>query len=120
MTDRILVQDLLLRAIIGVHDWERAVRQDLLLNLELEVDLHAAAASDDLVDGVDYRALTKDVIDHVEESRFRLVEALAGSVADVVLDRFPRVAAITVRVDKPGALRYARSVAVQMRRERGT
>ncbi|UCE87243.1 MAG: dihydroneopterin aldolase [Deltaproteobacteria bacterium] len=118
MTDRIHVQDLLLRTIIGVHDWEREARQDVRINLVLEVDLGPASRSDDLADSVDYRALTKRVIAHVEASSYGLLERLAGSIADLALAEFPKLSAITVKVDKPGALRFARSVAVEIRRER--
>ena len=119
MSDRIHVHDLALRTIIGVHEWERETPQDVLVNLVLEVDLARAAASDDLADGVDYHALTKRVIAHVEASRYLLIERLAASIADLALEHFPALDAITVKVDKPGALRFARSVAVEMRRERG-
>jgi len=86
--------------------------------LTIELDLSAAAASDDLEDSLDYRALTKAVIAHVEGSHFKLLEALAASIADLVLDSYPRVDAVTVRVDKPGALRHARTVAVELHRSR--
>lgn len=117
-TDRTHVRDLLVRAVIGVHEHERRERQDLLVNLELELDLARAADSDDLADTVDYGALARSVVSHVEESRFRLLERLAGSVAALCLESDARVQAVTVRVDKPRALRYARSVAVELRRER--
>ena len=117
--DRIHIRELALRTIIGVHDWERKERQDVVLGLTLETDLDRPAETDDFADALDYRAVTKAVIEHVEASSFRLLERLAASVADLTLDRFPRVAAVTVTVDKPGALRFARSVAVELRRERG-
>jgi FolB domain-containing protein len=119
MGDRIHVHDLLLRTVIGVHDWERETKQDVRINLVLDVDLGPASRSDDLADSVDYRALTKRVIAHVEQSSYGLLERLAGSIADLALAEFPKLRAITVKVDKPGALRFARSVAVEIRRERG-
>lgn len=118
MAYRIHVRDLRLRAIIGVHEWERHERQDVLVNLTLEADLGRAATSDDIADTFDYRALTKAVIEHVEASSFQLLEALASSIADLALRQAPAVAGVTVCVDKPGALRFARSVAVEVRRER--
>ena len=119
MVDRIHIRDLSLRTIIGVHDWERKERQDVVFGLTLETDLSKPAATDAFEDAVDYRAVTKAVIEHVEASSFGLLERLAASVAELTLERFPAVSAVTVSVDKPGALRFARSVAVELRRERG-
>lgn len=114
----IRIEDLTLQTIIGVHEWERVQPQEVRIALTIELDLSAAAASDDLEDSLDYRALTKAVIAHVEGSHFKLLEALAASIADLVLDSYPRVDAVTVRVDKPGALRHARTVAVELHRSR--
>ena len=72
MTDRIIISDLLLRGIIGIHDWEREKRQDILINIEMEADCRAAGLSDDFQDAVDYRAVTKQVIGLVENSEFFL------------------------------------------------
>ena len=118
MPDRIFVRDLHLRTIIGLHDWERDSSQDVVINLEIETDLTHPSETDELTNAVDYRTLTKRVIKHVEQSHFRLIEKLAGTIASMALEEFPPISAITVTVDKPGALRFARSVAVQLRRER--
>jgi len=118
VTGHIHIRDLSLRTIIGVHEHERDRRQEVLLTLDIEADLDAAAASDDLDDAVNYGSLARQITGHVEESRYRLVERLAASVADLVLEQFPPVRAVTVTVDKPGALAFARSVAVTLRRER--
>lgn len=115
--DRIHIGDLLLRCIIGVRDWERETKQNVLLNMTLYADLSKAAASDDIEDTVDYVTIKKNVIDLVEGSSFYLVEALAQAVAEVCL-RDPQVQKVDVRVEKPGALRFARTVAVEMTRER--
>ena len=119
MTGHIHIRDLRLRTIIGVHERERTQRQDVILNLELETDLAAPAASDDIDDAVDYGELLRMLVGHVEESRYHLLERLASSVADVVLDQFPSVSAVAVTVDKPGAAGFARSVAVSLRKARG-
>jgi FolB domain-containing protein len=113
--DRIHIGDLLLRCIIGVRDWEREAKQNVLLNMTLYADLSKAAASDDIGDTVDYVTIKKNVIDLVEGSSFYLVEALAQAVAEVCL-RDPQVQKVDVRVEKPGALRFARTVAVEMTR----
>lgn len=117
-SDRIHVRDLHLRTVIGVQEWERETLQDVVIDLEIATDLSRAARSDDLADTVDYRALTKRVIAHVEASKFGLLEGLAGSIARLALDDFPAIDAVTVRVDKPGALRFSRSVAVEITRTR--
>lgn len=118
MSDRILIRDLMLRCVIGVHEWERKNRQDVLLNLVLDVDCAAAGASDELGDALDYRALAKKVIAMVEGSSFRLVERLAEEVAAICLEN-DRVHAVRVRVEKPGALRFAESAGVELERRRG-
>ncbi len=115
--DRIHIGDLLLRCVVGVRDWEREARQNVLLNLTLHADLQAAAATDDIEDTVDYVTIKKNVIEMVEGSSFYLVEALAQAVAEVCLAD-PLVRRVDVRGEKPGALRFARTVAVEMTRER--
>lgn len=117
MYDQILVKDLLLRTIIGINDEERRNRQDVLINIVLYADTRAAGASDAVEDAVNYRTLTKRVIERVETSRFFLVEKLAADIAALCLED-PHVAAVDVRVEKPGALRFARSVGVEIHRER--
>ncbi len=117
MTDRIEIKDLLLRTIIGINSDERRERQDVLINLTLYTDTRTAGRSDELRDTLDYRALTKRVIAMVEESRFYLVERLAAAVAGVCLED-ARVERVTVSVEKPGALRFTRSVGVTIDRGR--
>jgi D-erythro-7,8-dihydroneopterin triphosphate epimerase len=117
MTDQIQIKDLLLRTIIGINAEERRARQDALINIVLHADARAAGASDDIDDGVNYRTITKRVIKLVEESRFYLVEKLAAEIAATCLED-PRVEAVTVRVEKPDALRFARSVGVEIHRTR--
>ncbi len=115
--DRILIKDLLVRCVIGVSDEERRDKQDVLINLSLAVDLRKAGASDRLEDSMDYRALNKQILSRAESSQFHLVEYLAQAVADICLGH-PSVQEATVRVEKPGALRFARSVGVEIVRKR--
>jgi dihydroneopterin aldolase/D-erythro-7,8-dihydroneopterin triphosphate epimerase len=117
MSDRIQVKDLLLRTIIGINEEERRNRQDVLINISLYADTRAAGASDDIEDAVNYRTITKRVIKRVEESKFYLVEKMAAEIAAICLED-PRVEAVDVRVEKPGALRFARSVGVEVHRTR--
>lgn len=115
--DRIVISDLLVRCVIGVRDDERKDKQDVLINLSLAVDLSKAGKSDRLEDSVDYRALNKRIMSMAENSQFYLVEALAQAVADICLDH-PSVMEAQVRVEKPAALRFARTVGVEITRKR--
>ena len=115
--DRVLISDLAARCIIGVNDHERREKQDVLLNLTVYTDTHAAARSDSIEDALDYRELRTRVVEMVEASQFYLLEALAQAIADICLEQ-KGVARVTVRVDKPGALHFARSVAIEIDRER--
>lgn len=117
MTDQIHIKDLLLRTIIGINEEERRNQQDVLINITLFADTRAAGASDDIEDAVNYRTITKRVIATVESSRFFLVEKMAAKITSICLDD-PRVERVRVRVEKPGALRFARSVGVEIDRAR--
>jgi len=113
--DRIHIKDLAVRCIIGVNDGEHRERQDVLINVILSADCGPAGKSDRFEDALDYRAIKKEIYSMAEESRYYLVEALAERVAEICL-RSPRVAEVTVTVEKPTALRFARTVAVEITR----
>jgi FolB domain-containing protein len=115
--DRMLISDLLVRCILGIGDEERKNKQDVLINLSLSVDLRPAGASDRLEDSVDYAALKKRIVAMTEGSQFFLVEALAERIAAICLEH-PAVTEAEVRVEKPTALRFARSVGVEITRGR--
>jgi len=115
--DKIYIRDLALRCIIGVFPQERRERQDVCINIELACDHRAAAGSDRLTDAVDYKQLKKQIVAFVEASEFNLLETLAEGIAQICLSE-SRIAAARVCVDKPAALRFARSVAVEVLRER--
>ena len=117
MTDRIHIKDLLLRGIVGINDEERRNRQDILINITLDADTRPAGRSDAIEDAVNYRTITKRVIRMVEASRFYLVERLAAEVAAICMAD-PRVEVARVLLEKPGALRFARSVGVEIVRSR--
>ena len=116
--DKILIKDLLIRCILGVNDNERREKQDVLINIVLFADLRPSGHSDCLKDSVDYRAIKKQVVAMVETSQFCLVEALAEHIAELCL-RHPRVQRVQVTVEKPSALRFARSVGVEINRVAG-
>ena len=116
MSDEIRIEDLLLRTVIGINGEERRDRQDVLINLMLFVDTRVAGSTDDIADApVNYRTLTKRIIDRVEESRFQLIERLAEEIANLCLEE-PAVKRVRVSVAKPGALRFARSISVVIER----
>jgi FolB domain-containing protein len=113
--DRIEIKDLLVRGIIGINDWEREAEQDILINISLAADLSEAGRTDSIDHTVNYRTLTKQIISHVESSQRFTVEALAEDVAGICLAQ-DGVTSARVRVEKPGALRFARSVGVEIER----
>jgi len=115
--DRILISDLLVRCSIGLREEERRNKQDVLINIALGVDLRKAGSSDRVEDSVDYRSLNKELLQMAEASNFHLVEALAEAVAGICLAH-PMVREARVRVEKPGALRFARTVGVEINRGR--
>jgi FolB domain-containing protein len=117
VSDQILIKDLLIRGIIGIHDWEREKKQDILINITMEADCRPAGLSDDFQDAVDYRAVTKKVLALVENSSFYLVERLAEEIAKICLED-ARVEEARVRVEKPGAVRFSQSVGVEVERRR--
>jgi FolB domain-containing protein len=115
--DKIVIKDLLLRGIIGLNDWEREKKQDILINLTLFTDTRAAGRSDDPADILNYRTITKAIIEYVESSEHYLVEALAAAIARICVVEH-NADRVIVRVEKPGALRFASSVGVEIERER--
>lgn len=115
--DKIVIRDLLARCVIGINDDERREKQDVIINLVISADLSRACRTDRFEDTIDYRALKKRVVDVVEKSNFFLLEALAEKIADVCLET-DGVCEVQVSVDKPSALRFARSVAVEITRRR--
>ena len=96
--DKIFIRDLLVRGIIGINDWEREKKQDILVNLVLQFDTRLAAGSDRVEDSLNYRSLTKAVVRHIEASSHFLVEALAAELARIAVMVFGAVEA-TVRVE---------------------
>ncbi len=115
--DRILIKDLSARCIIGVNTEERREKQDVLINLSIYADLRKAGKTDRFEDAVDYRALKKRIFALVENSQYYLVEALADAIAEICL-AVPSVFQARVTVEKPSALRFARSVGVEITRGR--
>ena len=117
MTDKILIRNLRARGILGVNDWERRAPQEILINLELFTDLRRAGETDDLAHSINYRTVAKKVLAHAERAARFTVEALAEDIARLCLAE-PGVKRVRVRVEKPGAVRFAASVGVEIERER--
>ncbi len=117
-SDRIQIKDLLVRGILGVNDWERTNKQDILINVLLFTDLKPAGESDDLEHTVNYRTVSRAIVDQVESSQRFTAEALAADIAKICLSN-SGVERVRVRVEKPGAIRFAESVGVQIERSAG-
>ena len=115
--DRLVISDLLLRCIVGINPEERTHKQDIVINLALYADLSRSAQSDAIEDTVNYKTIKNEVVAMVESSSYFLVERLAARIAEICLS-VPLVEAAWVRVEKPGALRFARSVGVELLRRR--
>ncbi len=113
--DKTFIKDLLVRGILGVRDWEREKPQDILINITAFTDTSRAAETDALADCVDYSVLAKKVKDHVESSARFTVEALANDLAKLCLEQ-KGIKKVIVRVEKPGAVRFAKSVGVEIER----
>ena len=116
--DQIHISDLALRGIVGINESERTNPQDILINATLFADSRVAAASDAIEDTVNYRTITKAMIAHVSQGAPMLVERLAAELAAICLDLDHRVARVELTVEKPGALRFARSVGITIVRSR--
>ncbi|MHC4307461.1 MAG: dihydroneopterin aldolase [Planctomycetota bacterium] len=116
-SDKIYIRDLAIRCIIGVNQDERTEKQDVVINVILFTDTRKAGRTDALEDSIDYKGVKKTILSLVESSEFLLIEKLADEIAKVCLDD-SKVQKVNVTVDKPGALRYTRSVAVEIVRTR--
>ena len=116
--DRIHIRDLLVRGILGIKPDERKKRQDILLNATLWGDTRPAAKSENIEDAINYRTVTKAIIAHIEQSQPFLVERLVAELAKICFESDTRIQAVEITVEKPGALRFARSVGITIYRTR--
>jgi dihydroneopterin aldolase len=115
--DRIFLRGLTAECVIGFIDWERRVKQTVVVDLELPVDCRQAAVSDDVTDTVDYKKVSKRVLAFIEASEFKLVETLAQRLAMLILEEFA-IEWIRLSINKPGAIRNSRDVGVSIERTR--
>lgn len=113
--DRIRIIGLKLNCVIGLNEWERLVQQEVVIDITVHADASKAGVSDNVADTVNYRTVSKKVIEHVTGSQYKLVEALAESIARLCLSE-TGVRRVDVSVRKPGAIRYADSVGIEITR----
>lgn len=113
--DKVFITDLRVDTIIGIFEWEREVRQTVSLDIEMAHDISQAAATDDIQFALNYKAVAKRLIQFIETSEFLLVETLAENCAELIQREFG-VRWVALKVRKPGALRNARDVGVEIRR----
>jgi 7,8-dihydroneopterin aldolase/epimerase/oxygenase len=116
--DKIFIRALKAEAIIGIFDWERQVRQSVIVDIEFSADIRKAALTDSIEDTLNYKRVAKRVLAFVEGSQFHLVETLAEHIAMLVLEEFG-VAWVSIVLSKPGAVRNSRDVGVALTRDRG-
>ena len=115
--DQVFIKDLLVRGIIGINDWEREKPQDILINIAISADLSAAGESDDITDSINYRTIAKKAQIQAETAERLTVEALAADIAKICLEE-PGVVKVRVKIEKPNAVRFARSVGVEVERSK--
>ena len=116
--DIIFLHGLKVECVIGVWDWERRIKQTVEIDIDMAADIRGAATSDQLQDTLNYKAIAKAVISHVENSQYQLVESLAESIASILTGDF-KIPWCRVKLNKGGAVRGARAVGVVIEREPG-
>ena len=117
MTDHVFIEGLEIEALIGIYDWERRIRQTLVFDIEMAFDNRVPAATDDIALTLNYKDVSKRLVEYVGQSGFGLVETLAERCAAIILDEFG-VARVRLKLSKPGAVRGARAVGVVIARSR--
>jgi dihydroneopterin aldolase len=113
--DKIFLNELKVETVIGIWEWERKIRQTVVIDLEMSADIAKAAATDDVEDTLNYKSVAKRVQVFVADSSFQLVETLAERIAGIVREEFD-VEWVKVRVNKPGAIRGSRDVGILIER----
>jgi dihydroneopterin aldolase len=113
--DLVFIRELQVNTVIGVYDWEREVRQTVVLDLEMATDNKRAAASDDIADALNYAAVSIRLVEFIENSQFQLIESMAEQVATIVLNEF-KVPWLRLRLCKPGAVAQAKDVGILIER----
>jgi dihydroneopterin aldolase len=115
--DKIFIHALKTETVVGIFDWERQVKQTVIMDIEFSADIAKAALSDSIDDTLNYKRVAKRVLAFVDESRFHLVETLAERIAMLILEEFG-VGWVSITLSKPGAIRGSRDVGVMLERTR--
>ncbi|MEO8160520.1 MAG: dihydroneopterin aldolase [Arenimonas sp.] len=115
--DKVFIEALEIDCVIGIYDWERTIRQPVQLDIEMAFDNRKPAASDDIADTLDYKAVSKRLMQFVGESSYGLVETLAENCARIIIEEFG-VGQVRLKLSKPGAVRGAKSVGVIVERSK--
>jgi dihydroneopterin aldolase len=115
--DRIFLRGLTSECIIGFIDWERRVKQTVVVDLEIPVNCQQAALTDEVADTVDYKKVAKRILAFIEASEYKLVETLAQRLALTLLEEFG-LEWVRLSINKPGAIRNSRDVGVTIERSR--
>ncbi|AXI02701.1 dihydroneopterin aldolase [Aquirhabdus parva] len=116
--DKVLIEGLRVNAVIGVFDWERQIEQPILIDIVMLVDTRAAAVSDDLNDAVNYALASEQITELTQSLQPQLLETLADRLAEMLLNNYPTVESVQVRVKKPLAVKSAQAVGIEIIRER--
>jgi len=114
--DKVFIEGLEIDALIGIYDWERRIRQTLRFDIEMGFDNRLPAASDNIADTLNYKSISKRLVEFVGASDFGLVETLAERCAQLILDEFA-VRRVRLKLSKPGAVRGAVAVGVIIERD---
>lgn len=115
--DKVFIEALEIECVIGIYDWERKIKQPVVLDIEMAFDNRQPAATDDIKDTLDYKAVSKRLIQYVSESSFGLVETLAERCAEIITGEFG-VQHVRLKLSKPGAVRGSKAVGVIIERSR--
>jgi FolB domain-containing protein len=111
--DKVFIKDLFIRSVIGISDKERSQPQDIIVNVTLYTDITNGGKTDDIENCINYRTVAKAIIAHVEKTHRYTVESLATDISVICLEN-PTVIKARVRVEKPGAVRFSKSVGVEI------
>ena len=113
--DKIFLSQLSVECIVGIWDWERRVKQTVIIDVEMAADIRKAAATDHIDDTIDYKRVAKRLLAFVGDSQYQLVETLTEAIARVIVTEFG-VSWVKVRLNKRGAIRGARDVGIEIER----
>ncbi len=117
MSDIVFVQGLKIDTVVGVYDWEQAIRQSLIIDAKISCDISQAAATDDVAHAVNYKTVCEDIERICHEMKAKLLESLAESICRYILDHYP-CHSITLTIHKPNAIKQANSVGVSITRNK--